>query len=181
MTGQKTSLVQFRDKIDGMGWDGMVLKELKERNIQETIQTPLMLNSQKLLHTKPIPDIPNQENTSLGTVGFRAVVSAIEDKVNPDTENSSGEEKRGNYNHFSPEIHAKIVKYASEMAIPRQSDRHFKAEIPNLKESTVWTFKQAYQKKLKEEKRKEMKQPEFSPYHTTHVAGHQHFVNWTAN
>ena len=79
--------------------------------------------------------LPNQENTFLGSVEFQAVVSAIEDKVNPDTENSSEAKKRGNYNHYSPEIRAKIGKYASENGNSKEI-KHFKAEIPNLKEGT---------------------------------------------
>lgn len=68
--------------------------------------------------------LPNQENTSQGSVEFKAVVLTIEDKVNPDTENYSRAKKGGNYNHYLPEICAKISKYASEMAIPRQSNRN---------------------------------------------------------
>ena len=86
--------------------------------------------------------LPNQENTFLGSVEFQAVVSAIEDKANPDTENSSEAKKRGNYNHYSPEIRAKIGKYASENGNSKEI-KHFKAEFPNLKEGTVRTFKQA--------------------------------------
>ena len=58
--------------------------------------------------------LPNQENTSQGSVEFKAVVLAIEDKINPDTENYSRAKKGGNYNHYLPEICAKISKFASE-------------------------------------------------------------------
>ena len=62
--------------------------------------------------------LPSRENTSLGSVEFQAVVSAIEDKVNPDAENSSGAKKRRKYNYYSPESASMQVK----MAIPRQSN-----------------------------------------------------------
>ena len=49
-------------------------------------------------------------------------------------------------------MRAKIGKYASENGNLRAIN-HLKAQLPNLTESTVGTFKQAYQKKLKETKR----------------------------
>ena len=49
-------------------------------------------------------------------------------------------------------MRAKIGKYASENGNLRAIN-HFKAQLPNLTESTVRTFKKAYQKKLKETKR----------------------------
>ena len=48
-------------------------------------------------------------------------------------------------------MRAKIGKYASENGNLRAIN-HFKAQLPNRTESTVRTFKQAYQKKLKETK-----------------------------
>ena len=71
--------------------------------------------------------------------------------VDPDR-NSSSNRKRGNYNHYSPEMRAKIGKYASENGNLRAIN-HFKALLPKLTESTVRTFKKTYQKKLKETKR----------------------------
>ena len=50
-----------------------------------------------------------------------------------------------NYNHYSPEISAKIGKYASENGNSKAL-KQFKAEVPNLKESTVRSFKQVYVK-----------------------------------
>ena len=70
--------------------------------------------------------------------------------VDPD-KNSSSNKKRGNYNHYSPEMREKIGKHASENGNLRAIN-HFKAQLPNRTESTVRTFKQAYQKKLKETK-----------------------------
>ena len=70
--------------------------------------------------------------------------------VDPDKSCPSNR-KRGNYNHYSPEMRAKIGKYASENGNLRAIN-HFKAQLPNLTESTVRTFNQAYQKKLKETK-----------------------------
>lgn len=97
---------------------------------------------------------PSQESTSLGTVEYQNVVSAVANIVNPHVENSSAAtRKRGNYHHYSPEIRAKIGRYASENGNSK-AIKHFKAQIPTLKESAVRTFKQAYEKKLKEERKK---------------------------
>ena len=60
---------------------------------------------------------PSQENTSLGAVERQNVVSVVGTLVDdPDGEKSSSARARGrgNYNHYSPKIHAKIGKYASE-------------------------------------------------------------------
>ena len=51
--------------------------------------------------------------------------------------------KRGKYTYLSPEIRAKIDKYASENG-NSNAIIHFKKELPALTESTVRTFKQAY-------------------------------------
>lgn len=80
------------------------------------------------------------------TVEYQNVVSAVVYIINPDMENSStATRKRGNYNHhlllFSENDNSKAIK-------------HFKAQIPALKEHTVRTFKQSYEKKLKEERKR---------------------------
>ena len=94
--------------------------------------------------------LPEQGATSLGTEEYNEVVLLVGNIVDPDR-NSSSHRKRGNYNHYSPEMRAKIGKYASENGNLRAIN-HFKAQLPNRTESTVRTFKQAYQKKLKETK-----------------------------
>ena len=57
--------------------------------------------SGNISNTNSLPDaefseaatyLPNQGNTSLGSVEFPTVVLGIEDKVNPDTQNSCGAE-----------------------------------------------------------------------------------------
>ena len=88
--------------------------------------------------------LPEQEATSLGTEEYNAVVLSVGNIVDPD-KNSSSNRKRGNYNHYSPKMRAKTSKYASENGNLRAIN-HFKAQLPNLTESTVRTFKQAYQK-----------------------------------
>ena len=95
--------------------------------------------------------LPEQEATSLGTKEYNEVVLSVGNIVDPDR-NSSSNRKRGNYNHYSPEMRAKNGKYASENGNARAIN-HFKAQLPNLTESNVRTFKRAYQKKLKETKR----------------------------
>ena len=64
---------------------------------------------------------------------------------------TSASRKRGKYQHYSAETRAK--KYASENGNSKAIN-HFKEDLPTLKESTVRTFKQAYEKRLREEKRR---------------------------
>ena len=100
---------------------------------------------------------PSQESTSLGNVEYYAVESSVASLVNPhSTEGSSATSaarKRGKYQHCSAETCAKIGKYASANGNSKAINR-FKEELPTLKESTVRTFKRAYEKRLREEKKK---------------------------
>ena len=100
---------------------------------------------------------PGQESTSLGDVEYYAVESSVASLVNPNsTEGSSATSaarKRGKYQHCSAETCAKIWKYASANGNSKAIN-HFKEELPTLKESTVRTFKRAYEKRLREEKKK---------------------------
>ena len=101
---------------------------------------------------------PSQESNSLGNVEYHAVESSVASLANPHaTEGSlatSAARKHGKYQHYSAETHAKIGKYASENGNSK-ANNHFKEELPTLKESTVRTFKQAYEKRLWEEKKKD--------------------------
>ena len=67
-----------------------------------------------------------QEATSLGTEEYNEVVLSVANIVDPD-KNSSSNKKRGNYNHYSPEMRAKIGKYARENGNLRAIN-HFKAK-----------------------------------------------------
>ena len=100
---------------------------------------------------------PSQESTSLGDVEYYAVESSVASLVNPhSTEGSSATSaarKRGKYQHYSAETCAKIGKYASENGNSKAINQ-FKEELPTLKESTVRTFKRAYEKRLREKKKK---------------------------
>ena len=69
--------------------------------------------------------------------------------VTTESPTASSSRKRGNYTPFSAEIRVKIGKYASENGNSK-AICHFKKELPALKESTVGTFKQAYEKRVKE-------------------------------
>ena len=51
--------------------------------------------------------LPEQEATSLGTEECNEVVLSVGNIVDPD-KNSSSNRKRGNYNHYSPKMRAKI-------------------------------------------------------------------------
>ena len=66
---------------------------------------------------------------------------------------TSAGRKRGKDQHYSAETGAKIGKYASENGNSKAIN-HFKEELSTTKESTVRTFKQAYEKRLREEKKK---------------------------
>ena len=83
--------------------------------------------------------------------------SSVASLVNPhSTEGSSATSaarKRGKYQHCSAETCAKIGKYASANGNSKAIN-HFKEELPTLKESTVRTFERAYEKILREEKKK---------------------------
>ena len=100
---------------------------------------------------------PSQESTSLGDVEYYAVESSVASLVNlHSTEGSSASSaarKRGKYRHCSAETCAKIGKYASANGNSKAIN-HFKEELPTLKESSVRTFKRAYEKRLREEKKK---------------------------
>ena len=109
--------------------------------------------------------LPKQEATNLGSEEYNEVVLSVGDAVDPN-KNLSSKRKRGNYNHYSPELRAQIGKYASENGNLRALN-HFKAQLPNLKESMVRTFKQAYQKKLKEMKRQGIQESVTSIPHDT--------------
>lgn len=109
--------------------------------------------------------LPEQEATNLGSEEYNEVVLSVGDAVDPN-KNLLSKRKRGNYNHYSPELRAQIGKYAGENGNLRALN-HFKAQLPNLKESTVRTFKQAYQKKLKEMKRQGIQESVTSIPHDT--------------
>ena len=51
--------------------------------------------------------LPEQEATSLGTDEYNELVLSVGNIVDPD-KNFSSNRKRGNYNHYSPEMLAKI-------------------------------------------------------------------------
>ena len=74
-----------------------------------------------------------QEATNLGSEEYNEVVLSVGDAVDPN-KNLSSKRKRGNYNHYSPELRAQIGKYASENGNLRALN-HFKAQLPNLKAS----------------------------------------------
>ena len=86
--------------------------------------------------------LPEQEDTFLRDDEYSEVVLSVEHMV--DADDSTSTRKRRNYNHYSPEMRAKIGKYAIN---------HFKEQVSNLSESTMRTFKQAYEMKLKEKKK----------------------------
>ena len=64
-----------------------------------------------------------------------------------------------------------------KMAIPRQSNRNPQFEREHSLDLQAGLPEESKRGK----KERKMKQPKFSPYHTTHMAGHQHFVNWMTN
>ena len=75
--------------------------------------------------------LPEQEATSLGTKEYNEVVLSVGNILDPDR-NSSSNRKRGNYNHYFPEMRAKIGKYASENGNLRAVN-HFKHSYRTLR------------------------------------------------
>ena len=67
--------------------------------------------------------LPEQEDTFLRDDEYSEVVLSVEHMVDPD--DSTSTRKRRNYNHYSPEMRAKIGKYASENGNLRAIN-HFK-------------------------------------------------------
>ena len=57
--------------------------------------------------------------------------------------NALGAGKRGVYSKFSTKIQAKITKYAAEHGVTA-TVRHFYIKYPNLKESSVRTWRNTY-------------------------------------
>ena len=105
---------------------------------RQTLEQPE--NSEDIESEQSIPAcFPRKESTSLGDVEYNAVVSSIADIVTPESSTASSSRKRGKYMHFSTEIHAKIVKYASENGNSK-ANCYFKKELLALKESTVRTL-----------------------------------------
>jgi len=116
---------------------------------QQTPEQPE--NSDDIESEHSVPDcFPRKESTSLGDVEYNAVVSSIADIVTLESSTASSSKKYGKDTHFSGEIRAKIGKYVSENGNSK-AICHFKKELLALKESTVWSFKQVYEKRLKEE------------------------------
>lgn len=127
---------------------------------------------------------PTFQSTSLGNVEYHTVESSVASLVNPHSAEgssaTSAARKRGKYQHYSAETCAKIGKYASDNGNSKAIN-HFKEELPTLKESTVRTFKQAYEKRLREE-RKKVTQTRLSLLsRVTPVGGHHYSVAWTVN
>ncbi|KAL9977675.1 hypothetical protein ACROYT_G015107 [Oculina patagonica] len=69
------------------------------------------------------------------------------------TSATSAARKHEKYQHYSAETGANIGKYASENGYLKAINC-FKDKLPRLMESTVLTFKQAYEKRLRVEKKK---------------------------
>ena len=66
-----------------------------------------------------------------------------------DEEQNGVKGQKRKYTHFTPELRAKIAKYAAECA-NTATVRHFSKEFPKLGESTVRLFKKNYEAELKE-------------------------------
>ena len=79
------------------------------------------------------------------------------DLANPEPD-AKRRKTRGKYAKYSDQQRAKIGKYVSEHGNER-ARRHFLAEFPSLRESTVRYFKALYQQKLRDERKKEYPQP----------------------
>lgn len=79
----------------------------------------------------------------MGESEYNETTAAVVDLSGP----KQPSRKRGKYANYDGENRAKIVKYASEHGNRKAID-HFASEYQGLKESTVHTFKKAYQDQL---------------------------------
>ena len=119
-------------------------------------QTPEKLeNSEDIESEHSFPAcFPRKGSTSLGDVEYNAVVSSVANIVSPDSSTASSSRKRAENTRTSP---LRFVPRFPNMLSENGNSRaicHFKKELPTIKESTVRTLKQAYEKRLKEERRK---------------------------
>ena len=106
-------------------------------------------NSENEQQTSVIPShVPSVEESGLGRLEYDEVVANhVPDLADPSPAKRQ-RVSRGKYTVYSAESRAKIGKYAFENG-NKGARVHFKAQFPNLKESTIRNFKKAYKEQLK--------------------------------
>ena len=97
--------------------------------------------------------LPTLGESGLGRVEYNQVARAVSELVEPSTSKKKRGKGNGGYTHYTAVQRAKIGKYALENGNER-ARRHFSSQLPNLKESTIRSFKVAYKRKLDEERKK---------------------------
>ena len=101
-----------------------------------------------LLHSS----LPTQSESGLGRSEYELVAKVVSNEL----ESNQVKRRRGKgttYTTYTAEQRAKIGRYALENGNER-ARLHYLAEHPNLKESTVRSFKKAYVQELQKRKRK---------------------------
>lgn len=101
------------------------------------------------------------KKTNLGAVEYKEAVAAVVDLSRPpeiSQPNQVLKRERGTYSQYSREDCIKIGKFASKNG-NKKTLKRFAKEFPNLKESTVCTFKKSFRNQLSAQTREGNVQP----------------------
>ena len=98
-------------------------------------------------------NLPTLDESGLGGVEYNQVTRAVSELADPSTSKRKRGRGSGTYTHYTAEQHAKIGKYMLENGNER-ARCHFSSELPNLKESTIRSFRSVYKQKLEEQRKK---------------------------
>lgn len=101
------------------------------------------------------------KKTNLGAVEYKEAAAAVVDLSRPpeiSQPNQVLKRERGTYSQYSGEDCVKIGKFASKNG-NKKTLKRFAKEFPNLKESTVCTFKKSFRNQLSAQTREGNVQP----------------------
>lgn len=98
--------------------------------------------------------LPSRDESGLGIVEYEQVTQEVSDLADPQLTKEK-RHRRGTYTKYSNKQRADIGKYALENGNER-AIRHFSAQFPNLKESTVRNFKKAYKNELDKQRKQQL-------------------------
>ena len=104
--------------------------------------------------------LPTLNESGLGRSEYDKVITAVCDEV---ADSVPAKKRRGGssgstYTTYAAEQRARIGKYALQNGNER-ARRHFLSQLPNLKESTIRSFKKAYKQELENQRKKSNPQP----------------------
>ena len=101
-----------------------------------------------------VSTLPTLIESGLGRIEYEQVTTALSDDSVPVKKRRGS----GTYTTYTAEQRARIGKYALENGNSR-AIKHFLSQFPNLKESTVRSFKKAYREELEKQQKKTIPQP----------------------